>query len=54
MAKITEKTTFKRDPKTGELLVFRNGKPHGKMETMGDEIGPENKKKKDGDRDGKH
>lgn len=49
------KITFKRDPKTGELLVFRNGKPHGKMVTMGDEIKSEPKKKKpEGKRDGKN
>lgn len=48
------KITFKRDPKTGELLVFRNGKEHGKIVTIGDEIkAPEKKKKPEGKRDGK-
>lgn len=49
------KITFERDPKTGELLIFKDGKPHGKMMTMGDQIEKEpEKKKKDGERHGKH
>ena len=48
------KITFKRDPKTGKLLVYKNGKPHGEMVTMGDQIDQEKKKKQETKRDGKH
>lgn len=37
------KIEFKRDPKTGKLIVYKNGKRHGEMTTMGDQVkkGPE-------------
>lgn len=49
------KIVFRRDPKTGKLLVYKNGKLHGEITTMGDQIGrPEKKKQPEGKRDGKH
>lgn len=36
---------FKRDPKTGDLLIYKDGKKAGKMMTMGDEIKAETEKK---------
>lgn len=45
---------FKRNPKTGELLVFKDGKPNGKIITMGDlmtkkpKMPEEKQKKKEG------
>lgn len=46
------KIEFKRDPKTGKLIVYKNGKRHGEMTTMGDHVkkGPE--KRTGGNRNG--